>query len=611
MSDCDSEYDVVIVGGGITGAMVAKTLIDKGGDKIQKVLILEAGRDTGYTAEGYRSYVDNYYQSTMKVPNSPYPINNDAPTANVGNLAAVPPNPPSTKSLEGYLVQMGPFPFLSDYARALGGTTLHWLGTTPRMLPNDFRMHSEYGHGVDWPISYQDLRPYYERAEKEIGVSADVEEQVFPNMGADYFSKGYEFPMKKIPQSYLDQKFGAGLDGMTVNVHGEEIKVELESSPQGRNSTPNPKYKDENGNSFKPVGMVGSPETGQRCEGNSSCTPICPVQAKYNALKTLNAIKQSKLEIRAQCVASKVVIDNDSGRVKSIEYKKYESADSPNYTTETVRGKVFVLAASAIENAKLMLASDIGNSSDQLGRNLMDHLCLLTWGMMPEDIGAFRGPGSTSGIPWFRDGKFRSDISAFRVELGNWGWTWPTFAPNSDVNKFVDDGFFGEALKNKLADRLPRQFRIAWESEQMPSSDNRVTIDEAYKDRLGNYRPVIHYHIHDYTRAGVAESKRISDLVNKRLGIEDYTKYNETEPGYFDYEGKGYSVNGAGHVVGTHRMGSSRSDSVVDKNQRSWDHENLYLVGCGNMPTLGTSNPTLTATALSIWAADNILEDFD
>ena len=604
----EAEYDVVIVGAGVAGALVAKTLIDKGGDKIQKVLILEAGKDVGRTAEGYRSYVDNYYTQTMKVPNSPYPDNLDAPTANVGDLEA---NPVPYPAVESGLIQTGPMQFLSDYAKAQGGTTLHWLGTCLRMLPNDFRMNEKYGQGVDWPIDYQELRPYYERAEKEIGVSADVEDQVYPNMGDDYFSPGYEYPMKKIPQSYLDQRFGAGLEGMKVKINGQNdpIPVFLESSPQGRNSTPNPKYKDEDGKPYEPVGMVGDPETGQRCEGNSSCTPICPVQAKYSALKTLYAIKRAKLEIRAQCVATKVLIDNESGRVSGIEYKRYESSKSPEHTTETVRGKVFVLAAHAIENAKLLLASNVSNSSNQVGRNLMDHMCLLTWGLMPENIGAYRGPGSTSGIPVFRDGDFRKKQSSFRVELGNWGWNWPAFSPSSDVQNYVRQGLFGRQLRTLLANELPRQFRIAWEAEQIPHPGNCVTIDPNHVDRLGNFLPVISYHVSDYTRAGVAEGKKISDQVFARLGVSDYTKYNETDPGYFEYEGKGYTVNGAGHVVGTHRMGFNRYESVVDKNQRSWDHENLYLVGCGNMSTLGTSNPTLTAAALSIWAADNILKD--
>ncbi|MFB3078455.1 MAG: hypothetical protein ACE1Y4_10660, partial [Lysobacterales bacterium] len=157
----DPEYDVVIVGAGVTGAMVAKTLVDKGGSKIQKVLILEAGRDTGKTAAGYRSYLDYFYQQTAKVPNAPYPLNADAPTASVLDLKKNPVSYP----VDSNLVQFGPMQFLSDYAMAEGGTTLHWLGTTPRMLPNDFNMRTVYGQGVDWPIDYRDLRPYYERAE--------------------------------------------------------------------------------------------------------------------------------------------------------------------------------------------------------------------------------------------------------------------------------------------------------------------------------------------------------------------------------------------------------------------------------------------------------------
>ena len=139
----------------------------------------------------------------------------------------------------------------------------------------------------------------------------------------------------------------------------------------------------------------------------------------------------------------------------------------------------------------------------------------------------------------------------------------------------------------------------------------------SYRDRLGNYRPVIDYHISDYERAAIADAKRINDLLFEYVGVEDHTAYHATEPGYFTDEPswasspQGYTVNGAGHVVGTHRMGSDPASSVVDARQRSWDHDNLYLVGCGNMATLGTSNPTITASALSLWAGENILADLD
>lgn len=600
----DNEYDVVIVGAGITGAIVAKTLGDGG---VRKILILEAGNGTGADPDGYRSYVDHYFQQTVKVPNSAYPYNANAPSVDLKELFT-PPSPDRPH----YLVQLGPTPFLSDYERAKGGTTLHWLGTCLRMLPSDFRMQSRYGRGVDWPISYDDLRPYYERAEREIGVSGDVADQIYPNMGDQYFSEGYDYPMEKIPQSYLDQQLAAQLNGFRVPVAGQEEEVELlvESTPQGRNSTPRPGY--------KPVGMVGEPETGQRCEGNSSCVPICPVQAKYNALKTLNAVKRDvNLEVRTRSVASEILVNRETGQINGIKYKRYECDTSPNHTTETVTGKRYVLASNAVEVAKLLLASDAASTSDQVGRNLMDHLCLLTWARMPNNIGAFRGPGSTSGIPAFRDGDFRSQHGAFRVEIGNWGWNWPAGAPVADVNNYVggkdyqEEQIFGTALKKALAEDIPRQFRIAWEIEQTPDPENRITIDPQYLDRLGNYRPVANYHITDYDRAGVAAASDINERLFDRLGIKNESQYRDSDPGYFTYKGTGYSVNGAGHVVGTHRMGDDPGTSVVNTRQQCWDHDNLYLVGCGNMPTLGTSNPTLTAAALAIWAGENILEDLN
>lgn len=140
-------------------------------------------------------------------------------------------------------MQKGPLPFGSDNLIGAGGTTMHWLGTTLRMLPNDFKLNSVYGHGVDWPINYDDLRPYYEMAENEIGVSGDVKDQKLPNMGNGFFSDGYVFPMKVIPQSYLDQKMMEKTQNLRVSIRHKEYELTCCSTPQGRNSIPNEEYK--------------------------------------------------------------------------------------------------------------------------------------------------------------------------------------------------------------------------------------------------------------------------------------------------------------------------------------------------------------------------------
>lgn len=611
-------YDVVIVGSGIAGAVLAKTLTQAG----KRVLMLEAGLEAGLALEpdlafaNYSQYVRRFLEKANKATNGPYPDLAVAPSSDVLEIQA------KTPYDTGYLVQMGPLPFASDSLRAPGGTTLHWLGNVPRMLPNDFRMRSLYGQGVDWPFDYETLRPYYEMAEREIGVAGDVAAQVGPDMGPQNYGPGYVFPMHPIPQSYQDQVWARQTEGLTVQLGGQAYQLSCLPMPQGRNADPNPAYRlgalrwsdPEQRLSLVPdpkvyqvVGSVWSPYTGERCEGNASCVPLCPIQAKYNALKTLKGAVPALLTVRTQCVASRLRIDPETRDITGVEYKAYLSADDPGYEVGVAVGSLYVLATSALENPKLLLASGAANTSDQVGRNLMDHLVMLTWGLFPEKTYPYRGPGCTSYIPTFRDGPFRKDFAAWISPLDNWGWSWPTFAPGSDVREALQQGLFGPSLRAHLADRVPRQALLHFECEQLPEAENRVTIDERYLDMLGNPRPVIHYDASPYMRRSFAAAKQVSDQIFSANKIEDFTTYQPTEPDYVTWEGRGYTFRGAGHIVGTHRMGLDPKTSVVNSRQQCWDHANLYLAGCGNMPTLGTSNPTLTMTALTFMAAENIL----
>ena len=625
-------YDVIIVGGGFAGAAVAKTLAETGG---KRILVLEAGRGTGMSAGKYASHVEAFQASLINTPNTPYPNNPNAPQADVLDIRQIlgqpaPGQPPrSVTDTNGYLVQTGPLPFQSDYTRALGGTSLHWLGTCLRMLPSDFELRSRYGQGVDWPMSYEDLRPYYERAETSIiGVAGSVIDQHYPGIEDGTYFGRYDYPMHPIPASYLDQVLARKLDGRPITVRGHDYEVRMTNTPAGRNSVPRDGY--------TPVGAPGNPQLGERCEGNTNCIPICPVQAKYSALKTWYELMRrhpgdqpptptrSSVTILAQAVVLKVELD-EHGRVSGITYQAYDDEDvAPAASPATVRGKVYVLAANAIENATLLLASGAANSSGMVGRNLMDHPLILTWGLMGEPVWGFRGPLSTSGLEMFRDGPFREHTSAFRIEIGNEGWNFAANAPTSTVNTLVERGMFGAGFRRKISEVIPRQFRLALEMEQIPEASNYVTIDRAYRDQIGGFRPVIRYDLPDYVRAGFAMAKEASDAMYALLGVpplgpgddpgefpypRDYTTYNPSDPGFVTYAGSGYTFQGAGHLAGTHRMGSSPRSSVVDERQRTWDHDNLYLVGCGNMPTIGTSNPSLTMTALAIMAGENIAAD--
>src|SRR3712207_8737099 len=111
-------------------------------------------------------------------------------------------------------------------------------------------------------------------------------------------------------------------------------------------------------------------------------------------------------------------------------------------------------------------------------------------------------------------------------------------------------------------------------------------------------RPVVSFSVPEYTMRGVAYSRELASRIFQRLGAADYTVYDDDDYGYVNYDGDGYVIRGGNHLAGTHIMGSDPSTSVVDATQRTWDHENLYLVGGGSMPTIGTSNTTLTIAAL-------------
>lgn len=580
-------YDVVIVGAGIAGAIVAKELSQQG----KTVLILEAGKSKDFTLEGFQNYVDTFYKAVEKNPNSPYPKN---------------PNAPSPTDINDYFIERGPMKLGGSYTRVPGGTTMHWEAKTPRMLPDDFKLRTLYGQGLDWPISYDDLMPYYRKAEYEIGVCGDVEEQ--KKLGLK-FEEGYVFPMEKLPPSYLDQKVIEKVQGTKVELYGDHLELSFATFPQGRNGVPNPKY--DQGNVFVPDGVAATNpvQYGERCQGNANCVPLCPVQAKYDARRTLvKALHTGRVHILSQAVAFRVEIHEN--RVSAIHYKRYEDPNCPQHTLGIAKGKLFVLAANAVENARLMLASQLPSTSRLMGRHLMDHPFTLAWGLMPEVTGTMRGPIVTSGIGTFRNGTFRHKQSAFAVDIHNDGWGWAGRSADVEVRDAVDNkNKYGEELRQTLISRISRQLLLAFMCELPPDPNNRVTIDPKYKDQLGNYRPVIHFNLPDYSLRTLAYTRKLSRVIFQRLGAEDYTHYDRSDDYYFEFEGEGYFYRGGNHFSGTHVMGHTPTDSVVDRNLRSWDHENLYLLGAGSMPTIGSSNTTLTIAALSFMATEAMLKD--
>lgn len=635
MADGCITCDVAIVGSGFAGALIANELVKKG----IRVVILEAGPGV---PPNINRYMQRFYQASAKVPESPYPPDLTDSTGKLrdpGNVAA---GRPTVRTLnasnwndprQAYLVQKGPRPFTSTYERVAGGTS-HWLGTSLRFVPSDFRMKTRYGVNVpsfplpDWPaaISSESMSAYYGRAEAELGVSADVSEQSFLGIS---FPKGYAYPMPRIPPSLLDQRMGKALSALSEGETaflgmGKPItEIKVRSLPAARNSQP---YRNR-----------------RACAGNTNCIPICPIQAKYDPTITLGEATNGGARLIDHAVASEIVIQD--GRVSQINFLRYEKESGPSTVSECVKARMYVIAGNAIETPRLLLMSKnqgrtstgVANSSDLVGRHLMDHPYYVAWGLLPptaKPVFPYRGPLITSGIGDLCDGPFRSDRAAFRVDIGNEGWNYviaggavgadPYVTAIDFVNGMNSSGLnrkevsqkesnsalLGADLALKLNALISRQFRIGFLVEQTPDSGNRITLS-TIKDGLGLPRPEISYDLSEYTRRGIIAAFRMANLIFARLGARNFTEVAAADPARFEeiIDGKivQLTYGGAGHIMGTYRMGENPKTSVVDSFQRSHDHQNLYLVGSGTFPTSGTANPTLTLSALALRTADSIM----
>ncbi len=634
MSASTPQYDVVIIGAGVSGNTIAWQLGLAG----KKVLILEAGVAVPDSRE---EYMENFYLALAKVPEAPYPALADRQSVKGEHGQEITqPNPkdlPTPRAtvlgLGGapdisYLVQAQPdgttnpptdpkgnvrgLQFSSTYERIGGGTSWHWLGTSLRELENDIQMKTKYGVFHDWPVTYTEMQELWAKAEKAIGVAAStVQQEPLEVVGLKY-PPGYQYPMGPIPLSIVDQTISTGVAGMQVPgmLDGEDdnrmYDVFVTPTPAGRNSEP---YQER-----------------RVCAGNTNCIPICPIQAKWDPTVTLGeALDTAKVTVSYQSVAVNIAVEGKS--VTRIDYLVWSRDENGKLTSEkrSVNGKLYVLAAHAIENAKLLLMSNdkkgICNTSDQVGRNLMDHVLYLSWALInPNDdpIWGYRGPLATSGIESLRDGDFRKYRSSFRMEIGNEGWNFSASDPYNTTMDYIqgtnnaqlnpnNQRLGGLALVQKLNSLFTRQFRIGVMFDQAPLEENRVTLDPTYTDGLGLPRPHIEYGLDPYTMEGFRVAADVCTKVYERMGATEFTKTGVGGTGDFTYKGKNYHYYGAGHVMGTHRMGTDPCTSVVDASQRSHDVPNLWIVGSGSFPTVATANPTLTLMGLAFKSAKSIL----
>lgn len=557
------DYDVIIVGSGVAGALCAWKLSQLGS---YRILILEAGDNAVTHAQ--RVIFQNVMDSQGNRGDMYAPYNNlkSRLFAPVPENAQLELEDQRDKGKEKYYdyTAGSKHAFKAGYNRMVGGSTWSWRGNCPRFIPSDFQLKTLFHVGRDWPLDYFELEPWYCEAEWELGVCGNHEE--LDGLFGAYRSR--EFPMRGIPLSYSDEQIKRRIDGQSVL----ETKVRVVTTPQARNTTV----------------FEGRPA----CEGESNCIPLCPIQAKYDATAHLRRLLQRPgIELRTAAVVTQVEKSND--RVGAVKYIDWRAGNKER----TVRGAVVVLAAHAIETPKILLLSKLANGSGQVGRNLMDHVQFELIASFPEPLYPFRGPQSVTGIDDFRDGDFRGVRSGFRMTIGNDGWG-RTGSPATVIGNLLKGGTYGSGLPDAIAKEIPRMVRLSFSTEMLPDPNNQVDLSPQ-KDDLGIPRPRFTFDIGRYSegglRHGFAAATALFDLMGAEISAQAKKLDNDLT--------KRVNWNTAAHIMGTCVMGNDPADSVVNRWGRTHEVPNLWIVGSSVFPTSATGNPTLTLAALTLRTA--------
>lgn len=430
----------------------------------------------------------------------------------------------------------GTFDYPWSYVYGVGGSSLHWSGTTPRFVAGDFRMRSTYGVMLDWPLSLEDLLPYYRRAEQALSIAGAPEEGPAngggpPLPGARTLPPHPRSPMDRVVAPYLSP---------------------FRPLPQARPTQP----------------VQGRPA----CCGTATCE-LCPVDARFSALNGLRSVLgHPGLELHQRTVAARLLTSGDGRRIEAVE-----AIDSGGRRLR-VRARCYVLAANGFENPGILLRS--GLERPDVGRYLSDHVHTTLFVTLRRNVHPGYGSTLVTGLSEaFRDGPFRSRHAA--AILG-------PYNPGAPLSPLVVEGVLaggeGKRVRADARARWKRILPLDMLSEDKPQRGRRVTLSPN-RDSFGlplnrtTYTPSSRYE-----RDGI---DHVVEELRRRLaplGVRDV----EARPG-----------PRGGHLLGTCRMGSG-DDGVVDSDMRHLDVENLFVAGGSAFPTYGPVHPTLTIAALAL-----------
>jgi choline dehydrogenase-like flavoprotein len=549
-------YDAIVVGSGISGGWAAKELCEKG----LKVLMLERGRDikhiTGYTTAGknpwefpHRGKVDNMAREEYWANVRTGYTANEEHRHHFENDKANP-----------YLEKRG-FDWIRGYH--VGGRSLMWGRQSYRWNERDFTANIEDGHGIDWPIRYKDLAPWYSYVETFIGVS------------------GYKEGLDVLPDGNFQP-------GMEMNCVEKEVRNSIQKKFNGRHVTIG-----RAAHITKPTQI--QTELGRvSCQYQNACMRGCQFGAYFSTQSaTLPAAnKTGNLTLMADKIVYQVIFDDEKGKavgVKTIDQNTNEQMD--------FFSKIIFLNASAINSAWIMMQSKskthpngLGNESDQLGRNIMDHhLSVGASGTFEgmEDMYYYGRRANGVYIPRFTNwgsDKRKDFVRGFGYQGGasREGWGRGNYK----------DGF-GAEFKESITTPGQWTFGIGGFGETLPDENNRFTLSND-KDKWG--LPIVQFDAawgENAIKMREAMMNEAAEML-EAAGLKNINAYNDMS------KNPGIGI----HEMGTARMGRDKKTSVLNANNQVWGAPNVFVTDGAAMVSSSCVNPSLTYMALTARAAD-------
>ncbi|SDX49783.1 GMC family oxidoreductase [Paenibacillus sp. CF384] len=545
------QYDVVVIGAGAGGSVAAGVLAESG----LHVLVVERGSWLRYNQVG-RDHLRNHRLSKYGHNTGP---------ALVGN--------PRTILLPNGQERIT-VPHEGEYhnnAMTVGGGTRVYGAQAWRFHPEDFRMATRYGIPdgsslSDWPITYQDLEPYYERAEWEVGVSGDG--TAFPGRG----KRERSYPMPAMPRTIEGDRLAQAAVKLGWDAGAVPLLI----------------------NSVERDGRAACGQCGQ-CVGFA-----CPTNSKnggHNTMMVRATAPGNKCDLICDTIVER--IETEGGKRATGVHLIQERADG-SMQRRSIRAGHVVVAAGAIESARLLLQSaneaepnGIGNRFGQVGRHLQGHVYAGAYGIFDEQIQDGNGPGVSIATFRFEHNDEAGVIGGgllanefIRLPLIHWN---RALAP--------DAARWGSAGKEMMRETFLRTSQIQGPIQEIPTADSRVRLSPTVKDRFG--LPVVQLSggVHPES---LRASAKLAEQAEKWLWAAGARQVWRTRAGN--------GLSGGQHQSGTLRMGNDPATSVTDPTGRVHGYDNLWVSDGSVHVTNGGVNPVLTILALAFRTADNLVK---